>query len=133
MRISEIVARGNSIIDGLNKFMGFQYSERTKQEIIQHINSELSEKIDLYLIDFVKYDLIESFGRISINPHNIFTALLFNGYYYSEAVHYNDTYNIDWGTFSLKKVDNRLVVFFEERPIEEVRELRLKYILNEKN
>jgi len=129
MRISEIVARGNSIISGLNKFMGIQYSERTKQEIIQHINNELCEKIDLYLIDFVKYDLLESFGRISINPRNIFTALLFNGYYYPESVHCNDTYNIDWGTFTLKVVDNKLRVYFEERPIEEVRELRLNQIL----
>jgi len=127
MRLSEIVARNNSIIAGLNKFIGMQYSEKTKSLIIQHIDFELSKLVDPNLIHLIKYDIIESFGKYDINPHNLFTALLFNGLYYPESINYNDSFKIEWGTFSL--FNGKL--FFEERPIEEVRELRLNKILKD--
>jgi hypothetical protein len=55
MRLAEIVARNNSIISGLNKFVGMQYSEKTKLLIIQHINFELSKSVDSSLNDFIKF------------------------------------------------------------------------------
>lgn len=130
MRLSEIVARNNTVIAGLNKFIGMQYSEKTKSLIIQHIDFELSKTIDSfqaqYLNDFIKYDIVDSYGSYGINPHNLFTALIFNGLYFPEAIYYNDTFEIDWGTFSLHNGK----LYFEERPLDEVRELRLNKILN---
>jgi hypothetical protein len=126
MRLAEIVARNNSIISGLNKFVGMQYSEKTKLLIIQHINFELSKSVDSSLNDFIKYDIVESFGKYAINPHNLFTALIFNGLYYPQSINYNDKFEVEWGTFSLYNG----VVYFEERPLQEVRESRLDKILN---
>jgi len=125
MRLSEIAAKNNIIISGLNKFIGMQYSEKTKFMITQHINFELSKTIDPNLNEYIQYDIVESFGKYAINPYNLFTALIFNGLYYPQSIHYKDTFRIEWGTFSLRNG----TLYFEERPIEEVRELRLNEIL----
>jgi len=129
MRLSEIVARGNTIIGGLNKFCGMRFSEKTKYLITQHIESELLKfpKFDNNLLEFIKYDITETFGKHAINSHNLFTALIFNGLYYPEAVNYNDTFQLDWGTFRLLND----VLYLEQHPIEKVRELRLNKILND--
>lgn len=127
MRLSEIAARGNTIIGGLNKFSGMRFCEKTKYLITQHIESELLKfpKFDNNLLEFIKYDIIETFGKHAINPHNLFTALIFNGLYYPESINYNDTFQLDWTTFNLS--NGRL--YLEQHPIEKVRELRLNKIL----
>jgi hypothetical protein len=100
-----------------------QYSEKTKSLIIQHIESELSKSVDPTLNDFIKYDIVDSYGRYGVNPHNLFTALLFNGLYYPESIQYNDTFEIEWGTFSLSNGK----LYFEERPLQLENQDWIKY------
>jgi hypothetical protein len=131
MRLNELIARGNPFLRDMEKFYGVKYSEESKLLVISHINSELKKNIDNELIKHVNFYITESFGKMKLNPVNIFTSLLFNGFCLPEAINYKDNLEFDWSTLCFRYIkDTKPFLYVEKKPLKEIREVRLNKILN---
>lgn len=115
----------------LNRFIGMQFSEKTKQLINSEISKQLGEtKIDPKLSSFFNYRiLMSSYGYPYVYSKNIFTALLVNGLYYPESIKSIDKFEVDSGEYILRSGS----LHFKPFPLDKIRELKINKLFNNNN